>query len=175
MRTVHKRRCKNCQEAFETLDHRQRFCGRSCAATFNGKRRRPTEAQKAVTSEALRAYWRGRKHTDEYRENMRESVGRTTKGKHNKKPKNIYDCSNRTRMKVLRRLMLPCSRCGWSRCVCDLHHIRGKKVPDPHNHRNLSNLCPNCHREAHDGLIDPGELTTFEEQVGKRWLDHYFG
>ena len=34
----------------------------------------------------------------------------------------------------------------------------GKKIEDPHNHKNLVSLCPNCHRLAHENKIEKSKL-----------------
>lgn len=33
------------------------------------------------------------------------------------------------------------------------HHIRGRKIPNPNNYSNLSNICSNCHTKVHHGII----------------------
>jgi hypothetical protein len=38
---------------------------------------------------------------------------------------------------------------------------------------NLTYLCPNCHRKAHNGLLKYEDLKSFAEVVGDRWKEHY--
>jgi len=52
-----------------------------------------------------------------------------------------------------------CSECGWNKSKCDIHHINGRKVDDKDGLWNLSYLCPNCHRLAHDGVFVPKPLS----------------
>ena len=46
-----------------------------------------------------------------------------------------------------------CFNCGWDLGSCDVHHINGRKVADSEGLWNLTILCPNCHRLAHEGKI----------------------
>ena len=89
--------------------------------------------------------------------------------------KSIMDVSRRTAQKILKRMDIPCSYCGWNDTVGDIHHISGKKTENADSHDNLSYICPNCHRKAHRGLIASNELTTLSEYVGSAWLVYYYG
>lgn len=49
---------------------------------------------------------------------------------------------------------------GSMRCeVCEIqtilvqHHIRGRKIPNPHSESNLANICSCCHSLIHNGII----------------------
>lgn len=91
-------------------------------------------------------------------------------------PLSIFDCSSRTVTKILRRLeKMHCSRCSWNEGSCDVHHIRGRKIDDPHQHSNLTVICPNCHRLAHEGKITPEELVNLDEFIGDAWKQAYYG
>jgi len=72
-------------------------------------------------------------------------------------------------------MQLGCFRCGWNEGSCDIHHIRGRKIENPHAHHNLTHLCPNCHRLAHQNVVSTDELITFEDAVGDEWKKFYFG
>ena len=87
-------------------------------------------------------------------------------------PLNLFDVSNRTKIKILNRLNCGCSVCGWKEAACDLHHIVPKKKGGTNDHYNLTLLCPNCHRLAHSGK----ELTliNIQEQFGEAWREHYY-
>lgn len=89
-------------------------------------------------------------------------------------PTSILDVSSRTVSKILKRIGLGCSRCGWNEAVCDIHHIHGKKIPNPDAHSNLVLLCPNCHRVVHKYKITTG-LISLTEYIGDRWKEAYFG
>lgn len=101
-------------------------------------------------------------------------VGKGTKGK-NERPTTLYDVSSRTRMKIIRRMNLPCCVCGWNEGQTDLHHIRGRKVDDPDNHNNIACVCPNCHRLLHEQRLPISKVTCLQDQVGDSWLDAYYG
>jgi len=166
--------CENCKKSFISKDKRQRFCERSCAQSFNNKKRPPvSEQQRKKASESLKLYHKENPATEKQRVRQRKAVGKATKT--GKEPKNFYDMSARTRLKVLRRLDLPCSRCGWDEEVCDIHHIGGRKIPDPHHHLNLVILCPNCHRLAGRGKVLKEEYKTLEEELPLDWHKHYYG
>lgn len=58
-----------------------------------------------------------------------------------------------------------CSLCGWNEARCDIHHINGRKIPDPHNHKNLTVTCPNCHRMIHEGIIDKKDIVNVKDYL----------
>ena len=87
---------------------------------------------------------------------------------------NILQLSQRTITKILRRLDVGCSQCGWKEGSCDIHHIRGRKIENCDHHSNLTHVCPNCHRLAHEGKIAPENLITLEQQLGETWKHFYF-
>lgn len=89
-------------------------------------------------------------------------------------PESMLSLSKRTVTKIMKRLGVGCSRCGWKEATCDVHHIQGRKIPDPHNHKNLTYVCPNCHRLAHTKKIKPEELISLEQQIGERWKSVYY-
>jgi hypothetical protein len=33
------------------------------------------------------------------------------------------------------------------------HHIHGRKIPDYNHESNLADICENCHRKVHEGVI----------------------
>lgn len=87
--------------------------------------------------------------------------------------KNIYDVSSRTRIKIIKRLNLSCFNCGWNKSKCDIHHIIPVSKNGTNDHKNLTILCPNCHRLAHDGILN--EFKSIEDIIGDNWSDHYYG
>lgn len=110
----------------------------------------------------------GKKHTEETKKQQAKSY---RKGK---KLKNIYDCSSRTTRKILTRLNLQCSICGWDKGICDIHHINGKKIENPDNHDNLSYICPNCHRLIHENKIKKKDIPLLCNTLPKNWRDFYY-
>jgi len=41
--------------------------------------------------------------------------------------KNLFDLSKRTISKIISRMNIGCSICGWNKTICDIHHIIEKK------------------------------------------------
>lgn len=85
--------------------------------------------------------------------------------------KTIYDCSSRTRLKILKRLKLHCFECDWHKAHTDIHHIVPISKGGTNDHSNLTSLCPSCHRLAHLGLID--KFYSIEEKIGDTWKDYF--
>lgn len=107
----------------------------------------------------------GKTHTIETRKKQAKSF----KGKI---PDNLYDISKRTKAKILKRLGAGCSHCKWNEGMCDVHHITPKKHGGGNEHTNLTLLCPNCHRLAHEG-----KLITFinlNDYIGEKWRECYY-
>jgi len=71
--------------------------------------------------------------------------------------------------KILKRMDLGCSYCYTKDVQCDTHHIEGHDIPNPDSVENLSYLCPNCHRAAHEGKISIEALKNLEEYVANDW------
>jgi len=84
----------------------------------------------------------------------------------------LDDISSRTKSKILERMNLGCSRCGWAKSTGDFHHIVPRSKGGDNSHSNLTYLCPNCHRLAHTNKLD--EFITFEEQVKDKWKEYYY-
>ena len=89
-----------------------------------------------------------------------------------KNPMSLYDVSNRTKVKILKRLNIGCSLCGWNEGACDLHHIIPKSKGGQDSHDNVTLICPNCHRLAHSGKIT--KFVSLQEQIGEAWRKHYY-
>jgi hypothetical protein len=191
---IHKK-CKECNKDFTARGNNRKFCSRHCAGKYNynkfnklntrdsREKQRTVMKQKFAKDKVFRQKtidklkkWRQENPDKILRgEKLSKLVGNATKGKYNLFPKNIYDMSGRTRQKVIQRLRLSCFRCEWNEGTCDLHHIHGKKIEDCDNHCNLVVLCPNCHRLVHNNKIILDKIKTFEELVGTKWLEFYYG
>jgi len=82
-----------------------------------------------------------------------QAVGKSTKGKFKGSITSVLNVSSTTTSLIFKRLNSGCSRCSWKEVSCDLYHINGRKIEDADNHKNLSYLCPNCHRLVHLKMI----------------------
>ncbi len=170
--------CKECQNEFEINRNNRRniFCSYKCAAIYNNKNRKPpSEKTRKLQSESLKKYYQEHPETIRRGENQSKLVGNATKGTTGKKPKTIMELSKRTITKLLKRLNIGCSRCGWNESTCDIHHINGKKIPDYDNHDNLTIVCPNCHRLIHTHKIKKESLIPLSQQLQENWIDSYYG
>ena len=167
--------CPNCGIAFCSQDKRRRFCSRQCVGQWTARDRTSIDdEQKHKISASLKRFYKENPDRVIRGTKMAELVSNTTRGKFGQ-PRNIFNMSKRTTAKILRRLHLSCSKCGWDEEICDLHHIHGRKIDDHNNHNNLTVLCPNCHRLAHANKISVDELITLEQQIGDSWLEAYYG
>lgn len=168
-----KKECVGCKTEFETKDKRRKFCTQKCGTTFNNKNRIVSDSAKNKIANSLKNYYKQNPRTQKQ---IDDSVnkGQTTKGKY-KNPTNILELSSRTISKIIKRLKIGCSNCGWDEAPGDIHHINGRKISDANNHKNLTYLCPNCHRKCHCGLIDKNKLINLEDYIGDKWKEYYYG
>lgn len=153
-----------------------------------------TEERKTRISEALKRFYTNnhqrrkelsesfkkarQTHPENFEQGSRQgglSAAINGNSKYVKRLDSLLDASSRTVRKVLKRLGRGCSRCGWSEGVCDVHHIRGRRIANPNNHSNLSLLCPNCHRLVHEGQLKPEDLVSLTDYIGDDWKSYYYG
>jgi predicted HNH restriction endonuclease len=134
------------------------------------------EEQKLKITKGLKAFYESHPEKKITREKAFKQASSHTKGKYRQRlPDTILELSKRTVAKIFKRLGVGCSNCGWNVTACDIHHIRGKKIPNPHSHDKLAYLCPNCHRMAHYGILKPEDLKTLTSYIGEKWKDVYYG
>lgn len=187
--------CPVCKKEFETKNRNKKFCTKQCggkstvpfhSAWSEERKKKASIALKQKyendpdfrqkVSDGLKNYYSN--NPDKIRRGKAQSicVGKATKGKYkSNSAKNILELSSRTVRKILSRLKIGCSICGWNEAVCDIHHIDGRKIENCNDHKNLSYVCPNCHRLIHLGKIKKEQLITLEALIGNRWIDLYFG
>ena len=171
---MYKYLCPNCNKSFETKDKRSKFCSRSCAASFNNRGKVLSNEHKIKVSKSLKKYYKNNpnskiSHNDAVFQGKKSQIGK------HKKPNNILELSKRTTSKILKRMKIGCSNCGWNECICDIHHINGKRIKDADNHNNLTYLCPNCHRKVHNNFIKKKDLITLIDYIGDSWKKYYYG
>lgn len=133
-----------------------------------------TKSCGCIRDELIRAaaYKRG-KLSEEHKRNIGLAYRNRSAGI--RKPTSIFEVSRRTMCKIITRLGIGCSNCGWDESTGDIHHIQGRKIENADAHTNLSYLCPNCHRLVHTHKIAKENLITLEQQIGDRWKEYYFG
>lgn len=114
----------------------------------------------------VRGTFFGKTHTIDTKKKQAKSY------KENKIPDNLYSLSTRTIQKIIQRMKINCSNCGWDKTTCDIHHIVPRSKGGTNAHVNLTILCPNCHRLAHENKLT--KFTNLEQQVGEQWREYYF-
>lgn len=166
--------CKYCGD--EVKRRRNKFCNRDCYIKWKSENTSISKEQRIKISESLKKtreenpdlFPSGKEHS--------KNIGISTKGKYKGKDiDSIVEVSSRTASKILKRMNIGCSRCGWNKASCDIHHINGRKIEKADSHDNLCLLCPNCHREVHEGNFDKDELITLTEYFPDNWKDFYYG
>lgn len=173
--------CLYCEKEILILkreDSRKKFCNQSCSAKYNNVRRPPAsvEHRKKISEGLKKRYASDNPPNIKSPEEQSILVGKGTKFKYKGlEITSIAECSSRTITKILKRMDVGCTRCGWNESTCDIHHINGRKIEDPHNHKNLIILCPNCHRLAHNKKIEVSEYKTVFDLFGETWKEYYYG
>jgi len=180
-------KCPKCNTNFEEIGKwgKKKFCSRACAnSRIQTKEMRESKSKKL--SQAGDCQYCGFKtlsknglvqHERVCLQNPNASrlinvhLGQNTSTRV-RVPLSIVDMSKRTISKVLKRLKASCSNCGWGEASCDLHHIVPKSKGGDDTDDNLTVLCPNCHRLAHNN-----KLTIFKSVsvvYGPAWREHYY-
>lgn len=160
--------CKEC--GVETPN--PKFCSRSCSAKSTNRRTPKRKITKQCTKEGCsNVVWKtGRKLCQEHREEWlaKRDVSNKTlgeykemlslKGKHLSWAFSHVRGLNRITNKHLSAL--PCANCGYDKHV-HLHHIKplsefpdSATIAEVNSPSNNIQLCPNCHWEADNGLLD---------------------
>jgi hypothetical protein len=163
--------CQQCGKSFVSREKLAKFCSHSCSAKYGNKARFVTESQRKKAAESMLRYWKN--HPGE----LHKVHLASQKGKHKSKMNisSVFDLPSRTRAKIISRLKSACFNCGWDQGTGDLHHIIPKSKGGDNKHENLTYLCPNCHRLAHEGKIPATTLKSLSVVVGERWKEFYYG
>jgi 5-methylcytosine-specific restriction endonuclease McrA len=161
------KKCEYCENYHSGEYGSGRFCSSKCARGFS------TRDKRKIINEKVRK--KLTKETTQQRA-QRKVASKHSYYKRKTEATSLYDMSKRTMVKVLRRMKLPCSYCGWfvNGVVGDIHHITPRKDGGDDSHKNLTYICPNCHRCAHSGIISPNELITLEDYIGDTWKEYYY-
>lgn len=171
-----------------------RFCSRACSnvRSVSGETRKRT-------SEALKQFFANFETVDRICEQcgkiyhskdlsrkvcfecLPTSIRHNAKNRVKQVVASIKDVSSRTVEKILRRMSLPCSCCGFhvQGVALDIHHILPRKEGGTDDMNNLCYICPNCHRIVHTNIqLLSNPLISIEQQLkdcGKDWHDFYYG
>lgn len=176
---AHEKICETCGNSFQHLAKR-RFCSLKCSSA---RKRKPGSGNSTCLycgNSFHNRYQKDRKYCSRkcsVTVNQGESHGVRIHGsrKGTTRAQSIWEIPPSVRSRIVKKMKLACSRCGWNKTNGDFHHICGRKINDPHCQRNLCYLCPNCHREAGQNLIPQEELVPFSGYVGMKWKEFYFG
>ena len=88
----------------------------------------------------------------------------------------IFDLSNRTIRKLLKRASAKCSLCGYDDSTPNLHHIEHRKNGGSDQADNLILVCPNHHAEIHEysDRFEVAFLRSFSiERTFPDWKSYY--
>lgn len=184
--------CERCGKEHDGSFGSGRFCSRSCANT-----RVCSNEQKEKISNTLKKTFIEKEQEPRYcekcgkefhtkdlsRRQCYDCLPKTIKYTISKKhlPKTLNEVSSRTISKIMLRMKLPCSCCGFYEegIMLDLHHIIPKKEGGCDSMDNLTYICPNCHRIVHtDKNKLKNNLVSIEEQLKESdldWTDFYYG
>lgn len=149
-----------------------KFCSKSCSAKFNNKKfpKRKTN-KKCASCDNFVKNWRTTLcefHHNEYIQNRFEYIKEKTLFEYWGKEslKTLHKSSKNVHIRLLAKshfkhlTKLPCHHCGYDKHV-ELCHIKPissfnetNKVKEVNCEDNLIQLCPNCHWEFDNGLLN---------------------
>ena len=189
--------CPRCNKEFDDYSKwgPKKFCSRKCAnsreQTKEVREKKSNTLQKATACKhcgtILKSVSGAKTHEAHCLENPHRIPGvffnkkhqvatKKQQGKNNamglRIPKSLLDMSKRTSSKVMKRLETGCFNCGWDRGTCDIHHIVPVSKGGTDLNSNLTYICPNCHRLAHEGKLTT--FTSVDDKIGEAWRDHYY-
>lgn len=189
--------CPKCGVEFDNYSKwgPRRYCTRKCAnsrpQSTEIRERKSKKLQKETPcqycNEIYRSVSGAKTHEKSCQKNPRRQHGafygkahkiatKKAQGKKNamglKIPTSLLDMSKRTTSKVMKRLGIGCFNCGWNQGSCDVHHILPVSKGGSNDNENLTYICPNCHRLAHEGKLT--SFVSVAEKVGDVWRNYYF-
>jgi hypothetical protein len=165
------KKCEYCEKEHNGEYGSGRFCDYVCARGFSTKDKRSEINEKVSRTlsgydgELTKQQRIQLKIADKHASYVRET-----------EVKSLLELSPRTVSKILKRMKIGCSCCGWlvEGVSCDIHHINEKKNGGTDEHTNLTYVCPNCHRLIHSGKIDKEKLVNLYDYIGDSWKDYYY-
>lgn len=184
--------CLECNNEFKSIEHHPKFCGLSCSSKYNNKRRNLSLETKKQISESMKIYHKSKEIIHHYTCFIcKKDFSSTKRIRMDRKIhcqlckrkvdlfkeitgiQSILELSKRTVSKIFKRMKIKCLNCGWGNTTCDIHHINGKKIENFNNHSNLTYLCPNCHRLAHEKKLTKDKIVNLETYLGDKWKGFY--
>ncbi|RLD64349.1 MAG: hypothetical protein DRJ01_01190 [Bacteroidetes bacterium] len=153
--------CENCEKEHDGSYGSGRFCSARCARGFSTRAKR-----KEINEKVSRKLSFDNKSKHEREKEKKKSYIRE------QEIFSILEVSKRTVSKILIRMNLRCSVCGWNESVCDIHHIIPKSEGGSDEHTNLTYLCPNCHRLAHKDKLK--DFVNLWDYIGESWREFYY-
>lgn len=89
-------------------------------------------------------------------------------------PSSIFCLDTQLIRKILNAMNVKCCRCSWGEGTCDFHHIDGRKINNADTERNISLICPNCHRLVHEDKVKKEDLMPLSKLIGGRWKNFIY-
>lgn len=162
--------CVVCGAEFIAKREFRKVCGKRCAGILGAAGW--TESSRKQVSDAIKLARINGVYAAQNCQSWADKIGLANKAASTAvTPTNIWQLSNRTRCKVIRRLKIGCAKCGWNLAICDIHHWMPKYFVFRDEHKYLSYLCPNCHRLAHSGKLKVEDVQSLKDQIGDEWID----
>lgn len=171
--------CKNCGKNTKN----DKFCCRSCSASYNNKNTPPKRKTKKVCSKCdklVKSYRHTmcEEHWIQYLSNKKEITRELTLGDYWSKQslEGLHISSKNAHIRGLARswfkdlIKQPCAKCGYDKHV-ELCHIKAlknfdenAKLKEVNGADNIIQLCPNCHWEFDRGLFTLQDINWFPHQ-----------
>lgn len=166
-KTINK--CLTCSK--ETTN--PRFCSQSCSASYNNvihvkKKRNPTKCTKCENPTKSSRHTLCKNHLLELQEERKTTIRTQTLGDYwsRKSLENLHTSSKNVHIRLLARkdfkelTKQPCKNCGYTKHV-ELCHIKPINsfpetalVSEVNSRENIVQLCPNCHWELDNNLLE---------------------
>lgn len=185
--------CEKCGKEHDGSYGSGRFCSKSCANSHRKNSANIERVKESIRISLDKHFERGTIcskcgklfHARDFsRKLCFECLPKTIKRirtNNGKVPKSILDVSSRTTSKILRRLKIPCTCCGFyvEGIVLDTHHIVMTSKGGSDDMSNITYICPNCHRIAHTDITKLTKPLISVEAYFKEhnidWRSYYYG
>jgi 5-methylcytosine-specific restriction endonuclease McrA len=163
--------CEKCEKKHDGKYGSGRFCSKTCAKGFSTQAKRSEINQRVSDTMSIKV-----NGMTKQQKVQKEIADKHASYVRTVELTSLYDISSRTVTKIMKRMNLPCSLCGWhvDGIVCDIHHIVERKNGGTNEHDNLTYICPNCHRLVHNKLISSNDLVSLHDYIGDSWKKYYF-